>query len=55
MENFDKKSTQFDLSFKKYFKQVTMSSYIADNLIAKENTEDLILMDFLVPLLFLLC
>ena len=42
MESLDNKSTQNDLSFKKYFKQVTISSYITDNVTDKENIEDLI-------------
>ena len=42
MESLDKKSTQMDLSFKKYFKQVTISSYATDNVTDKENIEDLI-------------
>ena len=42
MEDFNKQSTQYDLSFKKYIKQIPKLYYSKDNVIEKENTEDLI-------------
>ena len=42
MENFNSQSTQFDISFKKYIKQISISIFNKDNVIGKENIEDLI-------------
>ena len=42
MENFNSQSSQFDLSFKKYIKRIPISIFCIDNVIEKENIEDLI-------------
>ena len=42
MENYNSQSTQFDLSFEKYIKRSPISIFSKDNVIGKDNIEDLI-------------
>ena len=42
MVDLNNSSTQFDLNFKKFFKQANISFYNKDDVIGKENLEDLI-------------
>ena len=42
MEDFNNQSTQYDLSFKKYIKRISISVYSKENVIEKDKIEDLI-------------
>ena len=42
MEDFNAQSNQYDLYFKKYIKKITISIYSKENVIEKDNIEDLI-------------
>ena len=42
MEGFNNQSNQYDLSFKKYIKKTSISVYKRENVIEKDNIEDLI-------------